>query len=369
MADYYSPERLLRYKVPYRLIIGERSNGKTYSIKKYCYDHYRATGKKFVYLRKRKDSISRKEMKKLWADINDDYILDDLHATIQYTPDAGFFYETENDRITIGYALSIEDYESKKGVPYNDCDIIFFDEFIEDRGDLIDEWRSFINLISTIRRKRDNVEVFLVSNTVTQNSIYFKRFGINIKKLKQGQISYVKHKLGVECAIEYCKSMNIQAGGIKRADKYFGFDNSPESDMIMYGEWEYNIVNIKEVDGYGWNTRRRLIPLYVTAMDEVYELSEYVSNNPIIFVRKVNTQNGRVKPHIKYNLSYDDSLELTTCVNGVVNRVPKYGKVNNLLPKDITGFWEVMKLCIEAKRVVFDTMRTGSDFVQIIKNL
>lgn len=369
MAEFYSGARLLRYKVPYRLIIGERSNGKTYFVKKYCYDHYRSTGRKFVYIRKRKDSISRKEMKKLWADLNEDYILDDLHDTIKYTPDSGFYYESENERITIGYALTLEDFESKKGIPYNDCDIIFFDEFIESRGDLQDEWRSFINLVSTIRRKRDDVEIFLVANTISQNSIYFKRFGINIKKLKQGQISYVKHMDGVECAIEYCRSNNVLKGGVKKSDRYFGFDNSPESDMIMYGEWEYSIVNIKEVDGNGWNCKRRLIPLYVTGVDEVYEISEYVSRNPIIFVRKVNTQNGRVKPYIKFNISYDDSVDLTTCVDGVISRVPKYGSVNDLLPKDVTNFWAIMKLCIDAKRIVFDTMRTGSDFIQIIKNL
>lgn len=368
MAEYYSGKRLLRYKVPYRIIIGERSNGKTYFVKKYCFDYYIKTGKKFVYIRKRKDSISRKEMKRLWADANEDYVIDELHDTIKYTPDSGFYYENENGRITIGYAITIEDFEAKKGVPYNDCDIIFFDEFIETRGDLPDEWRAFVNVLSTIRRKRDDIEIFLVSNTVTQNSIYFKRLGIDIKKLKQGQISYVKHKNGVECAIEYCRSMNI-VQGVKKQDKYFGFDDSPESDMILYGEWEYNICNIKDVDGIGWSCKRRLVPAYVTAMEDVYEMSEYVSNNPIIFVRKVNTQNGRVKPAIKYNLSYDDSVDLV-CRDGAVDkRIPKYGKVNELLPSEITEFWKVMKLCIEAKRVVFDTMRTGSDFINFIKAL
>lgn len=369
MAQYYSGDRLLRYKVPYRLIIGERSNGKTYFVKKYCFEHYINTGRKFVYLRKRKDSISRKEMKKLWADLNEDIILDELHDTLKYTPDSGFYYDNDDgERITLGYALSLEDYESKKGIPYNDVDIIFFDEFIEQRGDLLDEWKSFINLISTIRRKRDNVEIFLVANTITKYSTYFENFGIDIKRLRQGQIVYVKHELGVELAIEYCRSLNKIAGkGI--IDKYFGFDNSPASKMIMYGEWDYDIVNIREVDGIGWKNRRKLIPLYLTALGEVYEFSEYVNKNPIIFIRKVNTQNGVVKPYIRYNICYDNSMKLVTNNNGKMMIVPTYAVVNELLGEDIVNFWKLLLLCIDAKRVVFDNLSTGSDFLRVVKDM
>ena len=359
----------MRYAVPYRLIIGERSNGKTYFVKKHCYEYWRKTGRKFVYLRKRKDSISRKEMKKLWADLNEDLILDDLHDTIRYTPDSGFYYDNdEGERITLGYALSLEDYESKKGIPYNDVDIIFFDEFIEQRGDLTDEWKSFINLISTIRRKRDNVEVFLVANTITKYSTYFENFGIDIKRLKQGQISYIKHEMGVEVAIEYCRSLNKVAGK-QMNDKYFGFDNSPASKMIMYGDWDYDIVNVKEVDGIGWNSKRMLYPFYITALGEVYEISEYVSDNPVLFVRKINTQNGVVRKGIMYNISYDNSLRLVKNDKGKMSIVPCYAKVNELMPENINTLWELLHLCAEAKRIVFENLATGSDFSRIIKEM
>ena len=373
MAKWYSGNRIMRYKVPYRLIIGERSNGKTYFVKKLCFDHFMETGRKFVYVRKRKDSASRKEMKKLFCDLNDDYILDILHTTIRYTVDSGFFYERETEegdieRITIGYALSLEDYESKKGIPYNDVDIIFFDEFIEQRGDLADEWRMFINLVSTIRRKRDNVEIFLVANTVTRYSIYFEEFGIDIKKLKQGQIAYVKHENGVEVAIEYCRSLNRQSGKTI-TDRYFGFDNSPASKMIMYGEWDYDIVNTRSVDGIGWSAKRQLLPFYITALGEVYELSVFHDRNPVAFVRKINTQNGVVRQGIQFNLSYDNSIDLVTNSNGKMQIVPTYGRVNALMPTGVIELWNLVMLCLESKRVVYDTLATGSDFSRIVKEL
>lgn len=370
MSAYYSLDRILRYDVPYRLIIGERSNGKTYGVKKRCFYNFVKNGKKFLYIRKRTDSISRKEMKKLWADANEDYIIDELGDFIKYTPDKGFYYERDDEYITIGYVLSVEDYESKKGIPYNDISIIFFDEFIEKRGDLDDEVSKFMNLVSTVRRKRDDVEIFMVANTVTRFSPYFEEFGIDIKKLHQGEISYIKHEMGAELAIEYCRSLNKEHG-IRKKDRYFGFDHSPASQMIMYGEWEYDVVNTKSVDGITWNCNRRLVPMYLTALGEVYEMSIYENGDcPISFVRKINTQNGVVKKYIRYNLSVDDSLNLVKMgENGKMKVVSKFAVVNNLMDKEVVEMWNVIKLCIEAKRTVFDNMHTGSDFSRLAKEL
>lgn len=351
------------------MIIGERSNGKTYDIKKLVWNKYKLTGEKFVYVRKRTDSISRKEMKRLWADSNEDFIMDEIGDFIRYTPEKGFYYMINDDCITIGYALSIEDYESKKGIPYNDITTIFFDEFIEKRGDLEDEVSKFLNLVSTIRRKRDNVEIFMVANTVTRFSPYFEAFGIDIKRLHPGEISYVKHEMGAEVAIEYCKSLNKE-GGVRKKDRYFGFDKCPASQMIMYGEWEYDVVNTKSVDDITWNCERRLIPMYLTALGEVYEMTIYEKGDcPIVFVRKINTQNGVVRKEIRYNLSYDDSLALIKNQNGTMVSVAKFAVVNDLMDKEIVNMWKVVQMCLSAKRVVFDTMHTGSDFSRIVKEI
>ena len=357
--------------MPYRIIIGERSNGKTYFVKQRCWEHYKQTGRKFVYIRKRTDSISRKEMKRLWADLNENVILEQDGTFIRYTPDYGFYitHGDEEIRETIGYALSLEDYESKKGIPYNDCDIIFFDEFIEKRGDLEDEFSKFINLVSTIRRKRDDVEIFMVANTITKFSVYFDEMGIDIKRLKQGEIQYIAHQMGAELAIEYCRSLNKDNKELKK-DRYFGFDHSPASKMVMYGEWEYDLVNTKEVDGIGWNSKRMLVPMYLTALGEVYEMSIYRSKSPIAFVRKINTQNGFVKSYIEYNLSFDDSIILVQKgKDGKIQKVPKFACVNALMTQEIRECWNVIKMCIDSKRIVFENANNGSDFVRVAREI
>ena len=318
-----------------------------------------------MYVRKRTDSMSRKEMKKLFADINTDIVLGEIGDVIKYSTESGFYIDTEAERVTIGYICSIEDFESKKGINYNDVTTIFFDEFIERRGDMDGEFEKFINLVSTVFRKReDEAEIFLVANTVSKFSCYFEEFGIDIKKLKRGECHYLKHEAGGEVAIEYCSSLNIVKGK-KTKSRLYGFDNSPASKMILYGEWEYDVVNITNVDGIGWECRRYLVPAYVTALGDVYEMSIYKGKHPILFVRKPNTQNGFVRQEIKYNFSVDNSIILTT-VNGFV---PMYGKCNELVSMEIRECMNVVRMCLEAKRVVFDTLATGSDFTRVIKEV
>lgn len=344
------------------MIIGERSNGKTYSVKELVYRKYIETGKKFMYVRKRQDSIPRTKMKKLFADVNEDIIFPEIGETIQYSTESGFYIEDENgDRQIVGYATSIENFESLKGIPFNDITTIFYDEFIERRGDIEGEFDKFLNLVSTIVRKRDDVEIYMCANTITKFSIYFEEFGIDIKKLKRGNCYYLKHENGAEIAIEFCDSLNIVKGK-KQKNRYYGFDNSSASKMILYGEWEYDVVNISNVDGIGWESMRYLVPCYVTALGECYEMSIYKSKNPILFVRKPNTQNGFVRKEIRYNFSIDNSIILTT-VNGVV---PMYGRCNELVSDDVRECMKVVAMCLEAKRVVFDSLATGSDFTRVV---
>lgn len=347
-------------------MVGERSNGKTYAVKERIIDRVRSEpGFKFIYIRRRQEQITRKIMKKLFTDISE-YAEEKLGDVIQYSTEQGFFYVDPDSEcaVTIGYAMSVEMGVTQKGIPWNDVTLVLFDEFLEYGFPVEDEWAKFINLMSTIVRKRENVEVFMLANTVTKFSEYFAHFGIDPKKLKQGEITYGKHQNGVTFAIEYCRSKNI-VEGVKQKSIYLGFDNDPTSNMIMYGEWDYDVVNTSNIDGKGWNTTRKLLPFYITALGEVYELTLYEDNNPIAFVRKINTQDGMVRQEIQYNLSYDNSLVLTT-KNGIV---PMYGKINRLVDDTTRAYWDIFRACIEAKRVVYDKISSGSDFMKVYKLL
>lgn len=353
--------------VKYRLIIGERGNGKTYGAKMILINQFIMERTKFAYVRRRTDQITRKDMKRLFSDINDRCMEDDvLGDYIKYTVERGFYIDGEDGTpIIMGYPFSIENATYKKGIPWNDIKIIFVDEFIEYGNPVKDEISQFMNLISTIVRKRNDVSIIMCANTVNKMNPYFDLFGIELKKLKQGQIYTFVHQNGVTGAIEWCAPSNVSKEGKKISDSYLGFDNNPISNMILYGEWEYDLVNTLNIDGIGWSARRRLIPLYVTALGEVYELSLFEARNPVAFVRKVNTQAGKVRDEIRYNLSYDNSLVLASR-SGVV---PMYGKVTNLMDENTRALWAVFKDCVVSKRVVYDKISSGSDFMRVYKYL
>lgn len=352
------------------MIIGERSNGKTYSVKEHCLNKFISNNGKFMYLRRRKEHKTRKYMQKLFSDINDNYL--DKLGLIKYTNDFGFYVTDDLDdspenRTTIGYCTSIEECYDMKGIPFNEITTIFFDEFLEYGSPIEDEIAKFLHIISTIVRKRDNVEVFMVANTVTKFSPYFDLFGIDIKKIKQGEIYYFKHANGVSGAIEYCASKNI-IDGKKISNKYIGFDNNATADMILYGQWEYDIANTKRIDDITWNSNRKLLPIYITALGLVYEISLYEKGHPVAFIRKVNTQQGFVKKYIKYNLSYDNSVILRS-EKGIV---PIYKKINGLvkmIDNDVYNLYNIFKLCLDCGRVIFDTIETGSDFTRVISKI
>ena len=89
----------------------------------------------------------------------------------------------------------------------------------------------------------------------------------------------------------------------------------------------------------------------------------HFSDNPVAFVRKINTQKGLVRQDIKYNLSVDGSVVLTN-KNGYV---PIYFKINGLVDEQTRKYWEIFKMCFDAKRVIFDNMESGSDFNKVLR--
>lgn len=364
---FYSLKPIKRFGAATNLIYGERSNGKTYSVKQEVIDNLSVNiNSKFVYLRRRQRQITRRLMKKVFEDI-DEYAEKQLGDIIHFSTESGFYIERNDHIISIGWPMCVEDGTIGKGIPWNSVQTIMFEEFLEFDGEIEDEISKYLNIISTITRKREDVKIYLTANTIGGGKLspYFAAYGIDPKKLKPGQMAYIKHENGATVAVHRTGSMNMLPEGVKEKNLYVGLDNNATVNMMMYGEWEFELCNIKGVDGIGWKEKRRLMPFYVTALGEVYELSVYESKLPVAFIRKINTQDGHVRKEIRYNFSYDETLQLAN-KNGLV---PMFCKVNSLVDEEAANWWKTIKLCIEAKRCVFDTMSNGSDFLKIYGNL
>lgn len=363
--DYYRLTRIMSHPAAYYMIFGERGPGKSYSVKEYSLIQYHQTGQKFVYIRRfQRQKIKRRNRN--WIKDVQDMAYKMFNSYVYYDYSDGFYIEKEDGtRQQIGYALSIEEGADDKGSNFQDVDTVIFEEFVENKY-LDDEVNRFLNLLSTIIRKRTDVKVFMLGNTVTKTCPYFTAFGIDIHKIKIGNIYQVTHQRGVTIAIEHTKS--FVARGETRANqtnKYFGFDNQDQVSMIMYGDWETKDYVIKSIDGKTWANYRTLLHFVYFGLGKVYECSySTYKGYPVVFVRTINTQNYMLNEKIRLVIS-NTRVQFTN-KNGYV---PLYTSYSKFFPDDIKEELDLFRDCIKCGRMVFTSKEVGTDFMELYNSI
>lgn len=252
---YYSLKNILKEKAKYNIIIGERSNGKSYSVQEYAIDRYLTTGKRTAMIRRWEQDYKGQNGKETFGGIIKSYdgkkiskMSKGLWNSIKYYSSAWYLckIDEESDKVITDTkpfccAFALTAQEHYKSTNYDDIDTVIFEEFLTRGMYLPDEFITFTNLLSTIIRDRDDVTVFMLANTVNKYAPYFKEMGLtNINKMKQGTIDVYEYgDSGLKVAVEYCAS-TASKGHSKKSDVYFAFDN-PKLKMITQGDWELEI--------------------------------------------------------------------------------------------------------------------------------
>ena len=236
MVKYYSLKKILKNNSQYNVIIGERSNGKTYACLKYALDNFFKKGEEFVYLRRWNDDVKTKRMQTLFTPFKD--YLEKRNGKVIFKSGTFYFVDLDTEIETVmAYALSISEVEHMKSSSYENVTTVIFDEFLTRRVYLVNEFVSFMNVLSTIIRKRENVTIFMLGNTVNRYCPYFSEMGLkNVEHMKQGTIDLYKYSSGMTVSVEYCSNLNK----VKKGSSYFAFDN-PDLKMITEGKWELGI--------------------------------------------------------------------------------------------------------------------------------
>lgn len=252
--EHYSLAPILKEKAHYNLIIGERSNGKTYATLLECLSRFVKHGHEAAYIRRMQEDFVGKRGSGLFQPLIDNGEVSKLTngewTDIYYYASRWWLckYEETNkgfERITqdhpFMYGFAISQMEHEKGTGYPNVKNIIFDEFITRTAYLRDEFVLFMNVLSTIIRSRDDVQIFMLGNTVNKFCPYFEEMGLrHVRDMKQGEIDVyrLKHASGkvLRVAVEYCKP--FEKG--KKSDFYFAFDNN-KLEMITGGVWEIDI--------------------------------------------------------------------------------------------------------------------------------
>lgn len=245
---YYDIAPIDATEATYRLIVGQRSNGKTYSVCKHIVEDYFNESKRGAYIRRYEESITPKNLQTLfnphlqliwelsehkWNSIF--YRAKEFHLCA--IDSEGKIIAKDDTAFCITAAINTS--ENTKGEDRGEVHTIVFDEFMTRSGYLNNEFVRFMNLLSTLIRDRDNAVVYMLANTVNKYCPYFSEMGLkNIDKLAQGEIavySYGTSELTV--AVELCDEVQATK---HTASKYFAFDN-PQLQMITRGAWEFQI--------------------------------------------------------------------------------------------------------------------------------
>lgn len=246
---YYSLKSILSKGAQYNIIIGERSNGKTYACLEYGIKQYIKTGKQLAIVRRfREDFTGRRGATMFDALVSNKVIstaTDGEWTDVYYFSSRWYFCrytengnrEKDENPFAYGFALSLAEHD--KSSSYPNITTIVFDEFITRAMYLDDEFTIFSNVISTIIRQRNDVKIFMLGNTVNKYGCpYVKEMGLkHFKDMKQGDIDVYRYgDSELTVAVEYCKP-NKEG---KPNNYYFAFDN-PKLAMITGGAWEIDI--------------------------------------------------------------------------------------------------------------------------------
>ena len=310
---YYTPSAINRKNATYNVIFGERSNGKTYALLKQGIEQYLKDGSQLAYVRRWQEDITGRRASRLFSALCENGEVEKLskgeYTGVHYW--AGKWYlctydengkaiYSDQDIICFSFALSAGEHDKSTSFPK--INTIVFDEFLTNKIYLQDEFVLFMNTISTIVRKRDNVKIYMLGNTVNKYCPYFQEMGLeHIQKQKQGTIDVYKYgesKLTV--AVEYCAS--VQDKNSPTVNKYFAFNN-PKLEMITGGAWELSLYPHLP---YKYKPKNVVLTYYIEFNDNIFacEIIE-LDDQVFTYIHAKTTPISKPDNQLIYSLDYN----------------------------------------------------------------
>lgn len=261
--EFYSSDEIRELNAHYNIILGERSNGKTYDAgvhiltdfwTSHCFGEIRQS----IYMRRWKEDIRMSDCGNTFthlvyngnAENEVEKITGGEYNNIVFKRGAWYLgkFDAETGETTLCpepfcFPIALSDIEHTKGKSFPYVHTIYFDEFVPSskmRGHLVDEFSIFMNTVSTVLRRKDDFQVFMLANTIDKQDMYFSEMGLyNIRNQVQGTIeSYKYGDTGLTVAVELCG--NAKSKKKEKADVFFAFD-SPSLQMITKGDWSLEV--------------------------------------------------------------------------------------------------------------------------------
>lgn len=153
---------------PISIIIGGRGIGKTYSALSFIIENK----KRFLYMRN-----TKQEIYECCSDFGNPFkrLNRDKGWNIQLVTEKDHVNIINEDLEVIGYASPLSVFDNLRGADLSDVDYVIFDEFIEGRKLMFDQFKAFVNMRETVGRNREllgeePLYTIMLSNAQSLNS-------------------------------------------------------------------------------------------------------------------------------------------------------------------------------------------------------
>lgn len=350
--QYYSSAKIRKLHAQYNILLGERSNGKSYDVKfNLVTDAYKGVGE-FVYIRRYSDDIKTMNVERYFTDTPIYDITNGEYDTVVAYRNELFFakFDDEGNKVKgkkMGYYLSLNNDERVKSQSFPNVISIVFEEFITDKIYLPDECNRFLHLVSTIARDRD-VTVWMIGNKINKVCPYFREWNLkNALNQEIGTIDkyeFTRHDedgnpITTLIAVEQCQSSGT------KSKMFFG----TVADSITGGVWQSHEVPhlIGKLEDY-----TRIYEVLFTDLGFSFVLQLLVKEETggmFVFCYPAPKNPNR---HIYRKITSEFSIDpLTT----------------NSFNVTINGE-RIMRDLIKAGKICFSDNMTGTDFNQVLLN-
>lgn len=238
----YSLKNIYAENCEYNLLLGERSNGKSYQVKHCCVYEFFKYGYKFIYLRRLGVETKNYMVESYFDDVKLKKLTTGFETIIVYRSGIYLGHYDENGMavrdVQCGMVMSLASSTHYKSMSLLEYKNIIFEEFVTTHGYLPNEPDMLQQLVSTIARQ-GKVRVWLIGNTISRLCPYFNEWQlVNIPKQKLGTIEIYRIKtqykdekgepVVINIAVELCESGN------NNGKMFFG----AVSKSIVNGTWE-----------------------------------------------------------------------------------------------------------------------------------
>lgn len=348
---HYRLTNIKKLDAEYNILLGERSNGKSYSVKEECLINAYKSNDMFGYMRRYQFDVKSSDVEAYFSDMPITSYTNGEYETISVYRGRIYFANYTNDFKIVrgkmcGYIFYLSGLEHFKSQAFNTITTLIFEEFITKRQYLDNEPALLQQFVSTIARRR-RIHVYMIGNTINRLCPYFTEWSLrNIPKQKQGTIETYNFKTDQV-------DENLQPITIKIAVEFC--ENSGNNSKMFFGNVGKNITSGT------WECEE--VPHLPTDIDYVKLYEFLLSDFGFSFVVQLlrNPQNNGLIVYV-YPYTYKRK------VNRVVTSVFSDEPLTSCRLFDNIEVEKHIKWLINNNKICYSDNLCGSDFKQVLLN-